>query len=244
MSTRECRVCKTTKDINCFSTFKKNGIIYNLNKCKDCYAVDRNKLSPELKQLKVIRNQLWRNANRDKWRATKRAYRTRKLSALGIETKTREQVGKDKEYAFKQRLINRLKHLIFLWRAKLNDSYKAKIERHYKRSIDLSNVLRSRFRNPLKKSVNSRKRTKSLQSTRDGSVNAQTIYHLYKQNPNCYYCGCVLNNNNRSLDHKEPLSMGGKHILNNIVVCCSSCNSKKSNRGSNVYMNDLNCRIS
>lgn len=230
MIMRECRVCKTTKDINCFSTIKKNGNIYHLNKCKDCYALDRNNLSPELKHLKVVRNQVWRNANRDRWRANKREYRIRKLSELGIVRKTKEQITKDKEDAFKQRLINKLKHLIFLWRAKLKASYVLRIQKKYKSTVQNKNPYKlARVRNPIRKSEHNKRRNKVISNSSDGSINPQSIYNLYEQHSLCHYCSCALNRKNRTLDHVVPLSMGGKHILSNVVVSCFNCNVIKSN---------------
>ncbi len=53
----------------------------------------------------------------------------------------------------------------------------------------------------------------------------------------CHYCGCELNftnpshSNYRTVDHRNPRSAGEKanHNLNNLVLCCQSCNIKKGN---------------
>lgn len=45
----------------------------------------------------------------------------------------------------------------------------------------------------------------------------------------CYYCGCTLNNQNRTYDHVIPVSKGGKDDVTNLVACCSCCNQVKKN---------------
>jgi 5-methylcytosine-specific restriction endonuclease McrA len=32
----------------------------------------------------------------------------------------------------------------------------------------------------------------------------------------------------KSLDHMEPLSLGGWHSIDNVMVCCLRCNVKKN----------------
>jgi len=51
----------------------------------------------------------------------------------------------------------------------------------------------------------------------------------YFQNT-CAYCGNKENNLALAQDHVIPLSKGGEYTINNIIPCCRSCNSKKSNK--------------
>ncbi len=41
---------------------------------------------------------------------------------------------------------------------------------------------------------------------------------------NCWYCGC---SDTSTVDHVTPKLMGGLDDLDNLVLCCKSCNSKK-----------------
>lgn len=41
----------------------------------------------------------------------------------------------------------------------------------------------------------------------------------------CYYCGC---GGALTFDHVVPISKGGGHSIDNIVMACSSCNRKKA----------------
>ena len=47
----------------------------------------------------------------------------------------------------------------------------------------------------------------------------------------CPYCNKALSKENAHLDHVYPVSKGGLSILENLVYCCSECNSKKSDKG-------------
>ncbi len=46
---------------------------------------------------------------------------------------------------------------------------------------------------------------------------------------NCQYCGERFSANELTLDHVIPKSKGGKTCWENVVSCCSECNSKKAN---------------
>jgi hypothetical protein len=43
----------------------------------------------------------------------------------------------------------------------------------------------------------------------------------------CGYCRCDLSNKNRTIDHVNPTSKGGKNSYDNVVACCFDCNSQK-----------------
>jgi len=62
--------------------------------------------------------------------------------------------------------------------------------------------------------------------TRDGTVDKGLIVNL-KSSEQCYYCGDFINADQKTIDHKTPLSRGGVHSKDNIVLACRSCNCKK-----------------
>ena len=47
---------------------------------------------------------------------------------------------------------------------------------------------------------------------------------LWLQGNNCFYCGCVLEPAEASIDHVIPRSQGGKDAVENKVVCCKAIN--------------------
>lgn len=62
---------------------------------------------------------------------------------------------------------------------------------------------------------------------------------LEKQNFKCFYCGKNISYDSSTRDHYIPLSLGGSDEINNIVACCSSCNSKKRNMMPKDYIKKI-----
>jgi len=46
----------------------------------------------------------------------------------------------------------------------------------------------------------------------------------------CWYCNCLLTDENSSVDHVIPWSRGGSHRPQNLVAACRRCNSSKGNK--------------
>jgi 5-methylcytosine-specific restriction endonuclease McrA len=69
---------------------------------------------------------------------------------------------------------------------------------------------------------------------------------MSKTNGRCWYCGVTLtrgtNRDRRAeacIDHVVPLSRGGTHSDSNLVPCCRSCNSSKSDRLTEEWRHQL-----
>ena len=62
----------------------------------------------------------------------------------------------------------------------------------------------------------------------DGTATRAAIQNLIKSVRSCPYCGLLLTNKNRHLDHKQPLILGGLHSISNITPCCALCNMRKN----------------
>ncbi|MCB9073468.1 MAG: HNH endonuclease [Bdellovibrionaceae bacterium] len=45
----------------------------------------------------------------------------------------------------------------------------------------------------------------------------------------CYYCEGKFSSQELTMDHKIPLSRGGKSTKGNVVPACKECNNKKKN---------------
>lgn len=52
--------------------------------------------------------------------------------------------------------------------------------------------------------------------------------HLLAIDPYCHYCRCELNEEDSTLDHKQPKSKGGSNERNNLVLACRECNNRKA----------------
>ncbi|MCC7173511.1 MAG: HNH endonuclease [Planctomycetes bacterium] len=67
-----------------------------------------------------------------------------------------------------------------------------------------------------------------------GLVTREQLAELHaKARGCCFYCGCAVAarftpGDPRGFDHVTPRARGGKHEIENMVVCCGSCNAKKS----------------
>ena len=46
----------------------------------------------------------------------------------------------------------------------------------------------------------------------------------------CHYCMSIYPGKAMTIDHVIPMSAGGNHDLNNLVVCCSFCNCSKKDK--------------
>jgi len=79
----------------------------------------------------------------------------------------------------------------------------------------------SRIRDP-------RRRAQKKGAERNDFTTEQWQQKLDESSYRCAYCGT--SDENLTQDHVIPLSRGGNHTASNIVPACGSCNSKKSNR--------------
>lgn len=62
---------------------------------------------------------------------------------------------------------------------------------------------------------------------KSGNVTTKQLKELYSTVKNCYWCNTKLNKKNTHLDHFMPLSKGGLHTIDNLVLSCSCCNLQK-----------------
>jgi len=53
---------------------------------------------------------------------------------------------------------------------------------------------------------------------------------LVRDNFECQYCGKRLTHQTGTIDHIVPVSRGGAHRWDNVVVSCKKCNNKKDNK--------------
>jgi len=55
-----------------------------------------------------------------------------------------------------------------------------------------------------------------------------------KTNGRCYYCGTD-DFETMSIDHMTPKAQGGTDDVDNLVMCCKSCNSRKRDKNIEQY---------
>jgi 5-methylcytosine-specific restriction endonuclease McrA len=72
------------------------------------------------------------------------------------------------------------------------------------------------------------KRRELAHAQSDGTLTLAVVAALFDHASVCPYCGATMTAGDRSLDHCEPLSLGGPHSISNVLVCCVPCNRAKS----------------
>lgn len=65
-------------------------------------------------------------------------------------------------------------------------------------------------------------------------VTLADIQKLYSAE-NCYYCNRKLTDDEKTVDHKLPVSRGGTNEMSNLVISCQPCNSQKKNQTEQEY---------
>lgn len=77
-------------------------------------------------------------------------------------------------------------------------------------------------------------RSKSQKIKRKANIltplTAKQARAIYAERSTCLYCGCALTEDQKVLDHMDPLSKGGAHCASNLAVACQRCNTRKAAR--------------
>lgn len=96
-----------------------------------------------------------------------------------------------------------------------------------------------RAANPEKVKHNDERRKKRIAQASDKTVTPQFVAEQFELAKKCPYCGCRLDDNNKSIDHMVPLVGGGLHSRFNIVVCCLKCNLRKQAKSFDDWLTQL-----
>lgn len=83
------------------------------------------------------------------------------------------------------------------------------------------------FRAVQKAKTAGQKKKRGVLVSPDGSLTTEVIRRLFATTSMCPYCDRLMQSREKTLDHMEPVSRGGQHVLGNVTVCCHSCNSRK-----------------
>lgn len=121
----------------------------------------------------------------------------------------------------------------------------ANIDREYKRIYDVkwhrdnrehcAEVTRI-YRQTERGIIAKRARAHNRRARKRNAIGTHTVEELHqqlkRQKGKCYYCHKKLGKGRDSWngDHVIPLSRGGTNYIDNIVIACPSCNSKKNNK--------------
>ena len=64
----------------------------------------------------------------------------------------------------------------------------------------------------------------------DGTLTGDAVRRLFAEATTCHYCSRPMASRDKSLDHVIPVSQGGTHSADNVVIACKRCNTAKAGR--------------
>lgn len=238
-----CYICKQTLSIDLFH----NGY----SKCKDCAKnykknyrqIARDKIAEYQKQYRLnnlglteqqhnqLKEQRHKRAELNKQIAQNRKmqHELRKQQLINADTKV---CIKCKEEKLKSEFYKNSKKIDgYDCRCKECEKLRLREERGYTLTKSKTEE-EKRIRKKLQKH-------KRRFIEQQGKIRPKEVRELYlKQGAKCYWCGDDISKQYH-IDHYEPLSKGGEHTIENIVLSCPTCNMKKSNKSPYEYANSI-----
>jgi 5-methylcytosine-specific restriction endonuclease McrA len=257
--TKICTKCSIKKSITDFpkNNQSKDGLNSYCKKCKNNMNKIRRESNKEyyLKQEKKFREnnmqkikeykKNWDLNNKDKLEDYCMQYRDMKLLKMReYYCKNYEKLKKSqKRYYYKNKeiLLAKMKTYREDNKEKLKES---RIEYYYTNREHILKLNRKNRKNNIKYF---RERERKYRKTNkyktyvhnikihrrhliiSGNINNQDLLELINKSKKCYWCNKMLNGKYH-IDHYIPLSKGGLHKLDNLVISCAFCNLSKNNK--------------
>ncbi len=78
-------------------------------------------------------------------------------------------------------------------------------------------------------------RSKRRSKIKEDKISISDIILIKKNAKECYWCRKSIKNKKIHLDHYIPIKLGGRNIIENIVVSCQKCNQIKSYKDPMIY---------
>lgn len=125
--------------------------------------------------------------------------------------------------------IKRYKETRYQWDKEYKEQKKVDYRKRYKSKTQLEKerILDWKNRNPnLVKKQQQRRRERVINQS-DGSITDEFINQTKEKTSLCCYCKCKLTPENKTVDHANPIGLGGLHSMTNVVICCAKCNYQK-----------------
>jgi len=170
----------------------------------------------------------WAGHNRDRVRAgNRRSYRKHREKRLAYQRWYRQRYPeklrerKRKEYlAHREAYLRRARE----YRRTHAEEKRARDREYARRRRDLRRRIAREY---------ARRRRAAIMGNPMEPVDEQAIFE--RDGFRCVYCGAT---SQLELDHVVPLSRGGAHCADNLVVACRSCNASKGNKPLIVWLLD------
>jgi 5-methylcytosine-specific restriction endonuclease McrA len=79
-------------------------------------------------------------------------------------------------------------------------------------------------------------RSRRIAEASDGSVTKESLGALFAAAKWCTYCESPMTSTEKTHDHVRSLESGGAHSLENLVICCRSCNCSKGRKSLRLWL--------
>ena len=243
---KRCFICKESLTINSFHK--------NCNKCKECTKTYNKK---------------WQKDNRDKTKLYSRKHyvgqkgitveeqdninqqrREDYIKAQDIKKEKQKQL-EIKRQELEQNKLSPVKECVKCGEIKPKSEFfkaKGKTDGYDNRCKECEKLRLRRERNmqpKVHRTPEEIKIRKKLQKHKrrfreqQGKIKPNEIKELkIKQNNRCYWCSISIAKTYH-IDHYEPLSKGGEHLIENIVLACPHCNMSKHDKDPIEFANKL-----
>jgi len=237
--TKKCSKCKKMKTLDMFhrASREKDG---HRSICKECRKEQQESKSHKRKEyLKEYResnkeilkekSKEYFKKNKERMLAQSKMYRLSHQEEIkqyrkDYRLKNKEKLNKQsREYYIENReyLLEKNKQ----WSLN-NREYLNAYERAYKKT-NKGRIVRANTRH------------KRREIIKNSSLSSSKLEDIINNATHCYWCGTPLKGKKSHIDHYIPLSMGGLHEENNIVISCAKCNMKKNKKDPLEFANSI-----
>jgi len=241
-----CTKCGVEKSINEFPKRKtaKDGL---RGQCKICYnLIQRNRRSFNKEYYRQISAKNYKE-NKDKINEKLRQDRYINREKLSEQKKKSYQKHKEKVKAKQREYHQNNKDEIAIkariYREKNKDTLLIKKREYYLNNKESINIKAKKYRDTESGKIavkNAGVRRRLIKSK--GDLTTSEIKVILGKTTKCYWCNKKLNkniDNGYHIDHYVPLSKGGQHTKNNIVISCPTCNLRKNAKDPIDFANSI-----
>lgn len=186
----------------------------------------------------------YREANKEEIAKKARAYYLKNKEILNkkakeYHSKNKEEINKKvSEYYKKNKETIRNWNIEYQKKKRQDKEYVDEVNRrareNYKKRVE-----KNKDKALLKWRTASHKR-RALVRQAISNVTLEEVNKLIEKSGNiCSWCGKDIPKGQMHLDHVYPLSKGGEHTIQNLVVSCASCNHRKSDKDPSEFIEIL-----
>ena len=177
--------------------------------CKECRKND----SIKNKEKNAIYKKEYREKNKELLRETKKKYYEDNKEQIRLKHKIYHHINKDRLNKLHIKYYNENKEMIRQKAKEYNNSEKGKIV-----------AKKARI-----------KRKALVRKSKIGDIDLNKII----SNKKCYWCNTKIIDNNYHIDHYVPISKGGEHSNDNLVLSCPKCNLTKGAKDPFIFANSI-----